>query len=379
MPVGLYIHVPFCRTRCDFCAFYLRRYREGEARLYVEALAREIKLYAALNVLSGRPLHTVYFGGGTPTMLPPEQLTRILDLIRDRFGLEHHAEVTVEAHPDTVSENGLQHLARGGVTRISFGAQSFESEELIQIGRRSVPDCVRRAVALARTVGFENINLDLMYGLPGQTLGSWIATLNGALDLSPTHLSCYALTVEEGTKLQRDITRGHTVKPDSELQIAMEEAALERLTAAGFTRYEIANFCRPGFACRHNLLYWRDEDYLGVGPSAQSYIHGRRFGNVEDLAAYCERLEQGILPVEEVDELSPRQRMREAVIFGLRLVEGIDLNIIRTRSGMDTADPEWELTVERLVQEGLLSKQGHRLQLTEAGRRFADSVAVALL
>jgi oxygen-independent coproporphyrinogen-3 oxidase len=379
MPIGLYIHVPFCRTRCHFCAFYLRIHREDQAQMYMESLAREIQLYETLNSLGGRRLDSVYLGGGTPTTLRPDQLYSMLDLVRNDLGVQEGAEVTVEAHPDTVTEEGFRGLISAGFNRISFGVQSLDDGELIRIGRRTVSESARVAVALARAAGFTNINLDLMYGLPGQTVESWLSTLEQAIALEPTHLSCYALTVEDGTRLRKDIGRGDRNEPDAVLQNAMEDEAVRRLAKAGFERYEISNFSRTGYACRHNLHYWRGDDYLGLGPSAQSYLNGCRFGNVEDLEVYHRALEAGRAPVAESAHLSPEQRRREAVVFGLRLIEGINVAALRSGTRDGEVEDEWQRALHRLRDQGLLEERIGWIRLTDLGRRWADSVAVGLM
>ncbi len=374
MAVGLYIHVPFCRARCHFCAFYLQIHRSDRVQRYLEAIDREIRLHGTVRTLAGRRLTTVYVGGGTPTTLQAGQLVDILGRVRRTFDLVPGAEITVEAHPETVTEEGLSLLADAGVNRISVGAQSMDANELRQVGRRTSAHMTRAAVEMARQAGMANINLDLIYGLPGQTLQAWSRSLEAALTLNPTHLSCYALTIEEHTGLDLAIRRGDRVEPDPELQNAMEQHAVGRLADAGFERYEISNFSQPGFVCRHNLLYWQGEDYLGVGPSAQSYVAGRRFGNVADLAAYADQLHAGRLPFSGLERLSPERRKREAVVFGLRLVNGIDATAIPTGKG----GPDWSASLERLTARGWLEERGGRLRLTEMGRRFADSVAVEL-
>jgi oxygen-independent coproporphyrinogen-3 oxidase len=375
MSVGLYLHVPFCRTRCHFCAFTLQIHRADRVRRYLDSLAREMELHAEQKSLTGRRLDTVYFGGGTPTTLSVSQLLDILRQIRDLFSVNAAAEISVEAHPDTVTVEGLRMLATAGVNRISFGAQSMNDDELLQIGRRTSGDRTRDAVAMARAAGFSNINLDLIYGVPGQTLDGWLATLDDTLSLNPAHLSCYALTVEEKTRLHVDVRRGDAAEPDASLQNDMEDAAAERLAQAGFTRYEISNYCRPGRACRHNLLYWQGHDYLGLGPGAQSYLDGRRFGNVESLSDYGSLLDSGRLPIAESETLSAGQRLRERLVFGLRLIEGIDQTLLRH----EPPDRAWQQTLDQLTRRGLLEERTGRLRLTEQGRRFADSVAAELI
>jgi oxygen-independent coproporphyrinogen III oxidase len=373
--LGLYIHVPFCRSRCHFCAFYLQIYREDRAQDYLTALFREIQLHAQQQMLGGRRLDTVYFGGGTPTALQSLALCEILSCVQAGFGLQPDAEITVEAHPDTVTVEGLTQLNRAGFNRISFGVQSLDEGELAGMGRVLLPDSTRTAVASAREAGFTNISLDLIFGVSGQTLESWQSTLTQAIALNSTHLSCYALTVEEGTRLIVDIRRGDRSNPEDALQNAMEDEAVNQLTTAGFTRYEISNYCRPGYVCRHNALYWKDGEYLGLGPSAQSYVGGIRFGNVEDLKGYQDMLARHCLPIAEREQLDPEQRHREALVFGLRLIEGIPIESIHAHK----LHADCEVKIALLFNEGWLEETDGRIKLTAAGRRFADSVAVELL
>jgi oxygen-independent coproporphyrinogen-3 oxidase len=383
MPVGLYIHVPFCRARCHFCAFYLQIYRDDRAAAYLDSLSREIRLHAERNSLAGRPLSTIYFGGGTPTTLTPDQLRHIVNLAESSFGFDRDVEVSLEAHPDSVTAHDLEMLVEAGFNRISFGLQSTHETELHQVGRRTVAKGPG-VVARARAAGFGNISLDLMYGLPSQTLESWRTSLQEVLDLSPTHVSCYALTVEENTHLALDLERADHqgegwMGPQTELQDAMEEEAVRLLTANGFVRYEISNFCRPGYASRHNLLYWTDGEYLGLGPSAQSYLQGVRFGNVEDLSAYNAALAVGQLPIAASEQLSPVRRRREAIAFGLRRIEGVELEGVQDIVLANPPDRQWHHELERFLSLGWLEQSTDRLRLTEAGRRFADSVAAALM
>ena len=249
--LGLYIHIPFCRSRCHFCAFYLQIYREDRAQDYLTALFREIQLHVEQGTLGDRRLDTVYFGGGTPTALQPSALGEILACIQASFGLQPDAEITVEAHPDTVTREGLSQLVNAGFNRISFGVQSLDDDELARMGRSPLPDTTSTAVASARDAGFTDLSLDLIFGLSGQTLESWQSTLAQAIALNPTHLSCYALTVEDGTRLIVDIRRGECTHPEDALQNIMEDEAATQLTSAGFDRYEISNYSRPGYACRY--------------------------------------------------------------------------------------------------------------------------------
>ena len=379
MGVGLYIHVPFCPARCHFCAFYLQIYREDAAQAFLAGLRREIQLRAERGTLGGRSLDTVYFGGGTPTTLGPRTLTEVLGLLRDHYGLQADAEITLEAHPETVTPDGLAHLAEAGFNRLSIGVQSADPRELAQVGRATSWGSIRTAVSWARSAHIANINVDLIYGLPGQSTRSWQLTLDEALALAPTHVSCYALTVEDDTVLKAKVLRGQVLGPDTNIQNSMEDLAADRLAQEGYDHYEISNYCRPGYACRHNLLYWQAGEYLGLGPSAQSYVQGCRFGTVDDLRIYNRELQQGRLPVRDLEKLTPTQQWRDAIVFGLRLMAGVNLDVGSLPRPRDAKDSTWEDRLSHLTRHGLVERQRNQLRLTPHGRRVADSVAVELL
>lgn len=370
-PLGLYLHIPFCRQRCDFCAFYLEIHRVHRAETFVRSLMHEITLSALQHVAANRPIQSVYFGGGTPTVLAAAQLTSILSDVRTHFSLTSDCEITVEAHPSTIFEQDLIQLRQAGVTRMSFGAESMDNGELARIGRPgSVSEAVT-AVTQARAAGFTNINLDVMYGLPGQRVESWQRTLAHCLALEPTHLSCYALTVEQGTKLASNIQRTRSQPPDEDLQIEMDEAAQRILGDAGYAQYEVSNYAKPEYACRHNLLYWTNGEYLGLGPSAQSYLDGTRFGNIADLAAYETSLAASRLPSEDRTKLSKEEQLRDAVIFGLRLIQGIPTRHLHQHAANygHTA-----VTAELLAQQ-LIEEDGEYSRLSARGRLQTDTIA----
>ena len=370
-PLGLYLHIPFCRQRCDFCAFYLEIHREDRAETFVQSLIHEIGLSAQQHVATGRPIQSVYFGGGTPTVLATTQLTAVLSEIRKQLTLASDCEITVEAHPSTISEQDLVQLLQSGVTRMSFGAESMEDGDLSRIGRPGAVHETVTAVTQARVAGFTNINLDVMYGLPGQSLVSWQRTLAHCLTLAPTHLSCYALTVEEDTRLASNIQRRRSPAPDEGLQIEMDEAAQRMLGDAGYERYEVSNYAKPEYACRHNLLYWTNGEYLGLGPSAQSYLDGTRFGNVADLAAYDTSLAANRLPIEDRTRLSEKEQLRDAVIFGLRLIRGIPSRHLHQHA----ANYGHAAVTTQLLAQQLIEEDGERSRLSARGRLLADTIA----
>lgn len=369
--IGLYLHIPFCTQRCHFCAFYLEVARAERIQSFCAALAHEITLYRQDGLVGHRPLRSIYFGGGTPTALPTTTLVSLLQLIQGAWPTEPSVEITVEAHPSTVRRSDLTVLADAGFNRISFGAESMDENDLSRIGRPGRVQDTVTAVESARAAGFSNINLDLMYGLPGQSLASWNKTVQSVLALGPTHVSCYALTIEEGTKLAQDIAKNLVAHPDESTQLDMESAAETLLHASGFDRYEISNYAKPGFSCRHNLLYWTDGDYLGLGPSAQSYVNGIRFGTVPDLTAYTGSLNAGRLPTTEHIVLSTTEQQRDALVFGLRRVEGVPRHLIRP-------DMPQHQTLVRLSSQGMIEYTDDSIRLTAQGRRYADSVAEEL-
>ena len=370
-PLGLYVHIPFCRQRCDFCAFYLEIHREGRAETFVRSLIHEIRLSTQQHGIADRLIQSVYLGGGTPTVLAAAQLVEILSEIRTHLILASDCEITVEAHPSMISEQYLSQLFQAGATRMSFGAESMDDGDLTRVGRPGAVHQTIRAVAQAKASGFTNINLDVMYGLPGQSLEGWQRTLLHCLTLEPTHLSCYALTVEEDTRLASNIRRGRSPAPDEDLQIEMDEAAQQILENAGYERYEISNYAKPGYACRHNLLYWTNGEYLGLGPSAQSYLEGTRFGNVADLAAYDTLLAKIRLPIEDCTKLSEREQLRDAVIFGLRLIQGIPTH----RLHQHAANYGHAAVTAQLLAGQLIEEYGERSRLSAQGRLQADTIA----
>jgi oxygen-independent coproporphyrinogen-3 oxidase len=368
--LGLYVHIPFCRRRCHFCAFYLEIAQPAPMAQFHSALIQEISLHRRKESLNGRALQSIYFGGGTPTSLPADQLATLLTLIRATWPTNVTAEVTVEAHPSSVTVRDLEVLADTGFNRISFGAESMADKDFVSIGRFGQVQDTATAVQAARSAGFTNINLDLMYGLPGQSLQDWICTLESLMMLAPSHISCYALTIEEGTRLAQDIARNFVSPPDDMLQIDMESAAERFLAEAGFSRYEISNYAKPQYACRHNLLYWTGGEYLGLGPSAQSYLHGIRFGNVADLEVYAACLNDNRLPITERTILSASECQRDALVFGLRLLRGVPRKIIPAA--------ERDQQIDELIAKGLIEADHDRVQLTSLGRRYADTVAEQL-
>jgi oxygen-independent coproporphyrinogen-3 oxidase len=304
-------------------------------------------------------------------VLTTTQLVVILSEIRAHLTLASDCEITLEAHPSTTPHHDLVQLRQAGVTRMSFGAESMENDDLVRVGRPGAVHETVAAVDQARAAGFTNINLDVMYGLPGQSLASWQRTLTSCLSLAPTHLSCYALTIEDDTALASDIQHGRNLHPDEGLQIEMDGVAQQMLADSGYERYEVSNYAKPGYACRHNLLYWTDGDYLGLGPSAQSYLDGTRFGNIANLATYNTSLDTGRLPIEGRMRLSKEEQLRDAVIFGLRLIRGIPTD----RLYQHAENYGYRAVTAQLLAQELIEEDGEYSRLSAQGRLQTDTIA----
>ena len=366
---GIYVHVPFCARKCGYCDFYSVVADRRVHAAFTERLIEEVR---ACGAEVQRPVRTVFVGGGTPTILGADLWRGILAALGDAFDLSKLEEFTVEANPETVAAPLLETLAAGGVNRLSIGAQSFHGRHLLTLERRHEPGNVVRAVGLARRAGIENISLDLIFGIPGETLAEWDADLDSALSLDPSHLSGYGLTCEPETPISRRVASG-ALRPVGEgTEAAMYERAIERLTAAGFEHYEISNFARPGRRCLHNMLYWTGENVLALGPGAAGHVDGMRWKNAPDLAAYLRS--SGGAPVSEVEKLDPYRSLGERLMLGLRLLEGAPLEWI------DAAlDPGRRRVVDGLVAEGLLERTATHLRLTRRGLLLADSVVIELL
>ncbi|SFS16627.1 coproporphyrinogen III oxidase, anaerobic [Agrococcus baldri] len=376
-PFGAYIHVPFCSVRCGYCDFntYTADELRGATRAgYPGDVAKEIALARTVLGELGplRPMQTVFFGGGTPTLLPAGDLVAMLEGVTDAFGLAEGAEVTTEANPDSIDAEGLRRLKAGGVTRVSFGMQSAVPHVLAALDRTHDPARVPQVVDWARDAGLE-VSLDLIYGAPGESQGDWQRSLDAVVAMEPDHVSAYALIVEEGTALARRIRRGELAAPDDDLQAAMYEAADATLADAGYTWYEISNWARGERVARHNLAYWRGHDWWGFGPGAHSHVGGVRWWNVKHPAAYRDRLLAGASPALAREVLDDETRRVERVLLESRIAEGLAIDVL---------EPEGRLAVAGLVADGLVDGRAAlagRVIPTLRGRLLADAVVRRLL
>jgi len=376
-PFGFYVHVPFCAARCGYCDFNTYTSAElgdspGASRAgYAESVNAEIRL--ARRVLGDRdlPVETVFFGGGTPTLLSPPALTSIVTALRNEFGLQPDAEITTESNPDSVSAIDLEALRAGGINRVSFGMQSAVPTVLRVLDRTHDPRRVPQVVSWAREAGFEQVSLDLIYGTPGESLAEWQRSLDAVVALGPDHVSGYALIVEEGTALARQVRRGVVPRPDDDDLADKYELADGVLSAAGFAWYEVSNWARNESArCRHNLGYWAGADWWGAGPGAHSHVGGVRWWNVKHPVAYAARLADGESPAAGREKLDEETRRVERVLLETRLATGVSIDVL---------DRAGRAGIPDLVGDGLVQVDTDRVVLTPRGRLLADAVVRGLL
>ena len=385
-PFALYVHIPFCTAKCTYCDFNSYAGQESMMTPYASSVAREALLWAPH--VEGRRVETVFFGGGTPSLMPLPEMQIIVRALKDNFEFAPDAEVSLEANPGSVGLDHLQGLRSLGFNRISFGVQSFHDEELLMLERIHNRDEVADAYRWARDAGFENVNLDLIYGLAGQTLEGWQHNLETALLLSPEHLSLYALTLEEGTPLTRDVGRGRSSGPDLDLQADMFEWSRERMAREGFEHYEVSNWARPGRRCRHNLIYWHNDDWLGLGAGAHSHLLGERFAGAASPSRYISLVNEsepvahdpldGMRQVVMREGPDRERELCETVILALRLRDGLDLAAFRDRFGVGIEDVFAE-PLEETLALGLTEVVDGRLRLRDRAVMLGDEAFVRFL
>ena len=376
-PISIYIHIPFCVKKCAYCDF--ASYSGCMAQLgdYVDAVCREICAQAAF--FGKRRVKTVFFGGGTPTLMTGAQLGRIMDALRAHFYIEETAEISMEGNPGTLTKEHLAAYRAAGVNRLSIGVQSMDDALLGAIGRIHTAAQARQAMRLAREAGFDNVNLDLMNGLPGQSAAQWEETLRAAIELEPEHLSCYNLILEEGTPLFDAAAAGTCAPlPDEDAMIAMDELTARLLEGAGYRRYEVSNYARPGRECRHNVVYWECESYLGIGCAAHGEMDGVRISHTENMQEYIANCENLASLNRKEGNNTREDRMFERMMMGLRQVRGMDAARFTRDFG---AAPEeiWPKTIPEMTRAGLLAREGDRLCLSARGMDVMNGVLTAMM
>ncbi|MDD4238185.1 MAG: radical SAM family heme chaperone HemW [Desulfotomaculaceae bacterium] len=373
MALGLYIHVPFCLKKCRYCDFTSYPYRRAAAKDYLAALIREIQLYGTFLDAGEKEIASLFIGGGTPTCLPVGDLNKIIECISSFFRLTPECEITVEVNPGTIDAGGLYELRRTGINRLSVGVQSLADGLLKMLGRVHNAAQAADAICLARQAGFDNINIDLIYGLPDQSLAVWQETLDRTVSFEPEHIAAYGLQLEEGTPLEQSVVRGEMKACPEELELSMYHTAISSLKEGGYHHYEISNFARPGRTCKHNLVYWLNQTYLGLGPAAHSSLRGERFANERELERYRSRLWQGEFPIADRETIAVETEISETIFLGLRLLQGVDLAAFQRRFGR-RAEDLYSSQINKLIKDGLVEIEGRCLRLTERGLPLANRV-----
>ena len=382
--LGIYIHIPFCLSKCGYCDFNSYSSMEGIINEYVEAIKKEFSLYSP--ELKDYEGISIFFGGGTPTILESGQLIAIFESCKSLFNLTADAEITIEANPETLTIDKLRELRKGGFNRISIGVQSFNDRFLKKLGRIHDSKKAYQGILSARDAGFENISIDLMFGIPDETLKDWEDDIETAIKLNPEHISTYNLTIEEGIQFKRELSQGRLKLPDEDRQVEMYDRGIGLLTGAGYEHYEISNFAKNGKKCVHNQIYWQNEEYLGIGAVAYSYINGERRWNLKNPMEYIKRIQgvrdsrvQGVFNVIEGRErLEEKDIMGETIMMWLRMIEGINLQAFKRRFGVEIKSTFSDVISKHLSNNLIIFDNGN-LKLTHKGLLFYNDVAAEFL
>jgi len=375
-PAGIYIHVPFCSSRCSYCAFATDIHSLEREDAYVRSVKRELGLWrggAADLLKADFHADTIYFGGGTPSIVQPRRIAELIEACRQSFRISRAAEITIEVNPASASPSALTFLREAGVNRVSLGVQSLDDPVLSAMGRSHNAREARNTYEHLRSAGFQNLSVDLIAGFPGQSRVSLARTVQELILWEPEHVSVYLLEVKKGTKLERLIRRGVVDAPDDDEAAEMYEDLCSTLDRAGYVHYEISNFAREGYFSRHNLKYWEDKIYVGIGPAAHGMTGRHRYAHFADLGEYCRALEIGSLPCESLTDLTPWTRFKDALIMGARLVEGLDLERHGRRYGVNPRE-YIEETVRDLRDAGLFRIEGNMFVLTPRGRLLSNLI-----
>ncbi|HEX8566034.1 MAG TPA: radical SAM family heme chaperone HemW [Pyrinomonadaceae bacterium] len=374
---GVYLHIPFCRSRCSYCDFAVSIYQSDLAEKYVEALCEEVQ--SSKFKVQCPAIDTIYFGGGTPSLLTPKQAEKLLRSVSDRFSIQPNAEITMEMNPGTLTPQIARDFRSLGINRASYGAQTFDDDELKRLGRRHTAEDVRKTIDLLRDADFSNVSFDLIAGLPGQSLKDWQRNLNEALILKPEHLSLYLLEIHEGTPLAKHISEGKQPVPDEDLAGEMYSFLLEKIAESNYEQYEISNFCLPGFESRHNSKYWTFDPVYGFGCSAHSFDgEHRRWANARDTNAYIKLIEKTGAAIVEETVLDEKERRAEFAFLGLRLMRGVCLADFERKFGVALLD-EYGAALEESFEAGLIEIEENRLRLTGKGALFSNTVFAAFV
>jgi oxygen-independent coproporphyrinogen III oxidase len=376
MNLGLYLHIPYCLHKCGYCDFNSHPENQEESAHYVESLLKELEFYST--TLKNYSVPTVFMGGGTPTILPPSKLKRILDTVRQNFNLTPDCEITIEANPATIKLETLQEIRAAGYNRISIGVQSFDEKELQLLERVHNEEEIHSTVHRARSANFKNLSMDLMFALPDQTIKKWQSHLNQAIAKNPDHLSTYNLTIEPATAFFKLHEKGKLCLPHEDIQLEMYETTIRVLEDAGYSQYEISNFSKPDMESQHNINYWNNGEYLGVGAGASSYLNGERFKNINSPSIYIREIETKANAIDTRERLEPLQAMGETLMLGLRLLKGISIDVFEKRFQV-SFQKVYGKAVEPLLNQELITINQNRIALSRKGLFLADSVILKFM
>lgn len=378
MPFSLYLHFPYCRNKCSYCDFYKELYDPEAERKFYSALMTETRLASHQWELPDREITTIFVGGGTPSLTSRELFSQWYELLKEEFDLSYMHEFSIENNPDSIDRDTLSFFRQIGINRPTFGIQSFRPDVLKLLNRKHNPEDSYRAIYLTNALGFSNFGCDLIFALPRQTSKMLSADLDELIELQPPHISFYQLTVEPGTVLEARVRSGSLKAPDEDLSLAMYRGGCEKMAEAGYERYEVSSFAKPGHECRHNIAYWEGADYLGLGPSAHSFINGRRFANVASDREYISRLSKGERPI-VVDESGVEERMTEAIFLGLRMARGVDRKKFFDRFGVAVEERLNRAAYDMFVESGHIIPDRGKIKLSDEGFFVADEITRRLL
>lgn len=374
--LGLYIHIPFCVSKCKYCDFNSYKLDLDEKRKYLNALQNEMEFYK--EEIRGKYIDTIFIGGGTPSILTQDEIKFLFDNIKNNFEIKKDAEITMECNPGTLTINKLKVMKKCGVNRLSIGLQAVQNEHLEYIGRIHTYEEFEKNYIQAKEIGFENINIDLMYALPNQKKEDWIESLEKIVKLEPSHISAYSLILEENTELFDMYQRNEFKLLDEDTDIEMYEYTINYLKSHGYNQYEISNYAKLGFECQHNILYWKCENYVGLGASASGYLNGTRYNNLCELDKYEEIIHSGKKPIEWEEKLSIKDKIEESIFLGLRMNEGIKFKDFQEKFNFDF-EKEYKNEINRLEKMELIDIDKYRMKLTQKGREISNSVFVEFI
>ena len=374
--LGLYIHIPFCVTKCKYCDFNSFKIDLNEKIKYLNYLGEEMKLYK--EEIKNREIDSVFVGGGTPSILNENEINILFEKIKENFNIKSNAEITMECNPGTLTLNKLKVMKKSGVNRLSIGLQAVQNHHLKYIGRIHTFEEFEKNYHDAKQMGFDNINIDLMYALPNQSREDWMESLEKVVKLNPTHISAYSLILEENTELFKMYERDEFNLLDENTDIEMYEYTINYLKSHGYNQYEISNYAKDNFECKHNVLYWKCEEYVGIGASASGYLNGIRYNNICELDNYEKMILEGEKPIEWEEKLSIKDEIEESIFLGLRMNEGIQISDFKEKYNFDF-EKEYKNEIEKLSKMELIEIDNNRMKLTQKGREISNSVFVEFI